>query len=216
MASPSRTSLSRSPQRAAPGLLGAVVESRLGGELVAVRLVEVEAYAGQGQDPASHAHRGRTARNATMFGPAGHAYVYFTYGMHWCLNVASGAAGEGGGILLRAGEVLVGLDVARGRRPAARRDVDLARGPARLAAALGVDGGCDGLDLLDPASPLRLRPGPRRPRGMAAGVVTSGPRVGVSSAQGTPWRFWLDADPHVSAYRPGRAAAKPSVPRGVG
>ena len=178
-----------------------------------VRLVEVEAYGGQGQDEASHAYRGPTARNASMFGPAGRAYVYFTYGMHWCLNVAAGAVGEGGGVLLRAGEVLSGVDVARARRPAARRDLDLARGPARLASALGVDGSCDGLDLFDPASPLRVRPGPRRPRGTSSPVVTSGPRVGVSSARGTPWRFWLDGDPHVSAYRAGRAAAKPSVPR---
>ena len=133
--------------------------------------------------------------------------------MHWCLNVAAGSAGEGGGVLLRAGEVLAGLDTARGRRPAARRDLDLARGPARLAAALGVDGSCDGLDLLDPASRLRLRPGPRRPRGTPSPALERGPRVGVATARTTPWRFWLGGDPHVSAYRPGRAAAKPPAPR---
>jgi DNA-3-methyladenine glycosylase len=115
-----------------------------------------------------------------MFGPAGRAYVYFTYGMHWCLNVAAGPAGEGGGVLLRAGEVLAGLDTARGRRPAARRDLDLARGPARLAAALGVDGSCDGLDLLDPASRLRLRP--------ARGVLAGRRRRPSSAARAWAWR----------------------------
>ncbi|GGS08749.1 putative 3-methyladenine DNA glycosylase [Micromonospora fulviviridis] len=178
---------------AARGLLGC----RLSGHGVTVRITEVEAYAGTAGDPASHAHRGRTPRNAVMFGPAGHAYVYFTYGMHWCVNVVTGPDGEASAVLLRAGEVVDGLDVARERRPAVRRDVDLARGPARLCAALGIDRSVYGADLLGDG-PVRLRP-PLAPVPEAA--VTAGPRVGVTGAYDVPWRFWLAGDPTVSAYR---------------
>ncbi|MEU9743888.1 DNA-3-methyladenine glycosylase [Micromonospora chersina] len=178
---------------AARGLLGC----RLGGHGVTVRITEVEAYAGTAGDPASHAHRGRTPRNAVMFGPAGHAYVYFTYGMHWCVNVVTGPDGEAAAVLLRAGEVVDGLDVARERRPAVRKDVDLARGPARLCAALGIDRSVYGADLLGDG-PVRLRP-PVAPVPEAA--VTAGPRVGVTGAHDVPWRFWIAGDPTVSAYR---------------
>jgi DNA-3-methyladenine glycosylase len=167
-----------------------------------VRITEVEAYAGIGQDPGSHAHRRRTQRNAAMFGPVGHAYVYFTYGMHWCLNVVVHPEGEAGAVLIRAGEVLGGVEVARTRRPACRADRDLARGPARLAAALGVTGVQDGRDLLDARGPLRL---------LASGPpaeparISCGPRTGVSGAGApTPWRFWLDDDPTVSPHRTAR------------
>ncbi|PSK65440.1 putative 3-methyladenine DNA glycosylase [Micromonospora sp. MH33] len=178
---------------AARGLLGC----RLSGHGVTVRITEVEAYAGTAGDPASHAHRGRTPRNAVMFGPAGHAYVYFTYGMHWCVNVVTGPDGEASAVLLRAGEVVDGLDVARERRPAVRRDVDLARGPARLCAALGIDRSVYGADLLGDG-PVRLRP-PLVP--VPGAAVTAGPRVGVTGAHDVPWRFWLAGDPTVSAYR---------------
>ncbi|KKK06047.1 DNA-3-methyladenine glycosylase [Micromonospora sp. HK10] len=178
---------------AARGLLGC----RLTGHGVTVRITEVEAYAGTAGDPASHAHRGRTPRNAVMFGPAGHAYVYFTYGMHWCMNVVTGADGEASAVLLRAGEVVDGLDLARSRRPAVRRDVDLARGPARLCAALGIDRSGYGADLLGDG-PVRLRP-PVAP--VPAAAVEAGPRVGVTGAHDLPWRFWLAGDPTVSAYR---------------
>ncbi|MFG3299199.1 DNA-3-methyladenine glycosylase [Micromonospora chersina] len=178
---------------AARGLLGC----RLSGHGVTVRITEVEAYAGTAGDPASHAHRGRTPRNAVMFGPAGHAYVYFTYGMHWCVNVVTGPEGEASAVLLRAGEVVDGLDVARERRPAVRKDVDLARGPARLCAALGIDRSVYGADLLGDG-PVRLRP-PLAPVPEAA--VTAGPRVGVTGAHDVPWRFWIAGDPTVSAYR---------------
>ncbi|MCW2621125.1 MAG: DNA-3-methyladenine glycosylase, partial [Frankiales bacterium] len=176
----------------APSLLGGLVSA--GG--VTVRLTEVEAYAGTGEDPGSHAHRGRTPRNAVMFGPPGFAYVYFTYGMHWCLNVVVAREGTASGVLLRGGEVVAGLDTARARRPGAS-DRDLCRGPARLAQALGVTGAQGGLDLLDPLSPVRLvLPSRRR------GRVVAGPRVGVAGegAQ-TPWRFSLEGEPTVSAYR---------------
>jgi len=177
-------------QAAARGLLGCLLSA--GG--VTVRLTEVEAYAGVGQDPASHAHRRRTPRNAPMFGPPGHAYVYFTYGMHWCLNVVCGPVGHASAVLLRAGEVVDGLELARSRRPGAR-DRDLARGPARLTTALGVDGSADGTAMLDGTGPLKL---------LAGGLVdpsrvVTGPRVGV--AVDHPWRFWIAGEPTVSPFR---------------
>jgi len=180
--------------RAARGLLGA----RLTGNGVTVRLTEVEAYSGQGIDPASHAHRGRTRRNEIMFGPAGHAYVYFTYGMHWCLNVVTGPAGVASAVLLRAGAVVDGVDVARKRRGPEVRDRELARGPARLVAALGVDGSAYGTSLLDGAGPLLLSPPPAP---VDEALIRTGPRVGVTGAHDVEWRFWLDGEPSVSAYR---------------
>ncbi|MEU2665478.1 DNA-3-methyladenine glycosylase [Micromonospora sp. NPDC007220] len=178
---------------AARGLLGC----RLTAGDVTVRITEVEAYAGTAGDPASHAHRGRTPRNAVMFGPAGHAYVYFTYGMHWCINVVTGPDGEASAVLLRAGEVVDGVETARARRPAVRRDVDLARGPARLCAALGIDKSAYGRWLLGDG-PVRLRPADVPVPGEA---VAAGPRVGVTGAHDVPWRFWIAGDPTVSAYR---------------
>nr|WP_121162726.1 DNA-3-methyladenine glycosylase [Micromonospora pisi] len=178
---------------AARGLLNCTLTA--GG--VTVRLTEVEAYAGTAGDPASHAHRGRTPRNSVMFGPAGYAYVYFTYGMYWCMNVVTGQEGEASAVLLRAGEVVDGLDLARSRRTAVRRDLDLARGPARLCAALGVGRAAYGLFLLGDG-PVRLAP-PAEPVPPAA--IAAGPRVGVTSAHDRPWRFWLDGDPTVSVYR---------------
>jgi DNA-3-methyladenine glycosylase len=177
---------------AARGLLGC----RLSAHGVTIRITEVEAYGG-GADPASHAYRGRTARNAVMFGPAGHAYVYFTYGMHWCMNVVTGVEGEASAVLIRAGEVVDGLPLARARRPAARRDVDLARGPARLCVALGLDGSANGVYLLGDG-PVRLTP---RVEPVLAEAIMAGPRVGVTGAPDWPWRFWLAGDPTVSQYR---------------
>lgn len=179
----------------APRLLGAVLRS---GE-VAVRLTEVEAYAGT-RDPGSHACRGRTPRTAVMFGPAGHAYVYFTYGMHWCLNVVTGPEGTASAVLLRAGQVIDGLDLARARRAGAS-DRDLCRGPARLCRALQVDGRLGGCDLLDPTSPLQLDLGTPPP------AVATGPRVGLSAGADLPWRFWVPGEPSVSAYRRGTRLA---------
>ena len=194
-----RTVLSGDVLAAAPRLLGALLSS--GG--VTVRLTEVEAYAGS-DDPGSHAYRGRTPRNAVMFGAAGHAYVYFSYGIHWCLNVVAGPDGEAAAVLLRGAEVVDGLGLARSRRPGAS-DQDLCRGPARLCRTLSVTGEQDGADLLDPRSPLRLIP-----TTTVAGVVRTGPRVGVAGeGAATPWRFWLDGEPSVSRYR----AAVPRVRR---
>ncbi len=189
-----RSVLAGRSEVAARSLLGC----RLTAGGVTVRLTEVEAYAGTGEDPASHAHRGRTERNAIMFGPAGFSYVYFTYGMHWCMNVVTGTPGVASAVLLRAGEVVSGLDAARARRPAVRRDVDLARGPARLCSVLGIDRSAYGLNLLDAASPVRLTWGPASETSSA---IAAGPRVGVTGAHDLEWRFWIADDPTVSAYR---------------
>ena len=192
----------------APRLIGAVLVSDVGSHEVAIRLTEVEAYEGA-HDPASHAFRGRTPRTAVMFGPPGHLYCYFTYGMHWCANVVCGPDGTASAVLLRAGAVVRGVEQARVRRPVARVERDLARGPARLASCLGLARHTDGVDLCDPESPVRLESLPARRR---PGVL-SGPRVGIRVATERPWRFWLAGDPTVSTFvaggrsrsgRPGR------------
>jgi DNA-3-methyladenine glycosylase len=202
----------------APDLLGCVLEHETGDGMVAVRLTEVEAYAGA-SDPASHAYRGRTARNAVMFGPPGHAYVYFTYGMHFCVNlVCQGEKGSASAVLLRAGAIVAGEDLARARRtrgpvpegpvpegpiPEGRARIasrDLARGPARLCQALAIDRSLDGADVCVAGSALRVRAGAGNPARSA--TIVTGPRVGVSSAAEIPWRFWYEGDPTVSAYRP--------------
>ncbi|WP_127570966.1 DNA-3-methyladenine glycosylase [Georgenia faecalis] len=200
--------LHRSALEVAPDLLGALVVVRGPEGEVAVRLTEVEAYEGA-RDPGSHAYRGPTPRTAPMFAPAGRLYVYFTYGMHWCANVVCGPDGTASAVLLRAGEVVTGLELARSRRPAARRDVDLARGPARLAQALGLTGA---------DSDLVFRRGGRaevRPPVAAPAEIRTGPRVGVAGPGGDPgefpWRFWIPGEPTVSTYRPGKARA-PRVP----
>jgi DNA-3-methyladenine glycosylase len=193
----------------APDLLGALVEHRSAAGSVAVRLTEVEAYDGEA-DPGSHAFRGRTRRNATMFGPPGHTYVYFTYGMHWCMNLVCSPPGAASAVLLRAGEVVSGAPLARTRRTASRSDRDLARGPARLTVALGVTGALDGTDVTDPAAGLVVHAGPPVER---EGVRT-GPRVGVAGAGAhVPWRFWLVGEPSVSTYRPAAARRRRVAPR---
>jgi DNA-3-methyladenine glycosylase len=187
----------------APLLLGALLVHDEGGVRVAVRLTEVEAYTGQ-TDPGSHAYRGRTPRTQVMFGPPGHLYVYFTYGMHWCANVVCGPQGEASAVLLRAGEVVEGVDVARSRRPAARSDLDLAAGPARLATALGIGREQNGADLCAPDSRLWLEPADAA---VEPSAVLTGPRVGVSGPGGDaatfPWRFWSSGELTVSVYRAG-------------
>jgi len=214
-----RDFLARPSVEVAPDLLGCVLEHETADGLVAVELTEVEAYAGR-SDPASHAYRGKTARNAVMFGPPGHAYVYFTYGMHFCVNmVCLGEAGSASAVLLRAGRIIAGEGLARARRTrgtAAIAPRDLARGPARLCQALAINRSQDGADVVSAGSPLRMLSGAGHPARSAVlgpgdgtlilpatprGIVT-GPRVGVSSAAEIPWRFWYDGDPTVSIYRP--------------
>lgn len=187
-----RALLARPSVEVAPLLLGAIIRV---GE-VAVRLTEVEAYLGEA-DPGSHAFRGPTPRTTVMFGEPGHLYTYFTYGMHVCANVVTSSAGEASAVLLRAGEVVEGLGLARERRASSRRDSDLAQGPARLVVALGItlaDGGSDletgrvTLELASSRSPFE-----------------NGPRTGVSGDGGSdayPWRFFVPGDPTVSPYKP--------------
>ncbi|HEX2296981.1 MAG TPA: DNA-3-methyladenine glycosylase [Pseudonocardiaceae bacterium] len=181
---------------AARRLLGCLLEADRPAGAVVVRLVEVEAYRGA-DDPAAHSYRGRTPRNAVMFGPPGHLYVYFVYGMHFCANVSCLPEGEPGAVLLRAAEVVSDLKVARAYRPTARSDAELARGPARLATLLGLHREHNGVDLTDPTSPVRLLASEPVP----AAQIHTGPRVGVAAARDRPWRFWVRDSPAVSTYR---------------
>lgn len=195
----------------APYLLGALVRHESPEGAVVVRLTEVEAYLGprlsEDPDPGSHSYGGRTERNATMFGPPGHLYVYFSYGMHFSANLVCRPEGISSGCLLRAGEIVEGLELARSRRPTAKRDAELAQGPARLAKAMGFKGEHNGLFAL--AGPVTVML-PETP----ANNIKSGPRVGISGPGGTaayPWRFWLNGEPTVSKFRPGvvRAPRRP-------
>ncbi|MHB1817958.1 MAG: DNA-3-methyladenine glycosylase [Streptosporangiaceae bacterium] len=235
----SREFYRRPAPEVAPDLLGCVLvhDTPLG--RVAVEIVEVEAYTGQ-TDPASHAFRGKTDRNAVMFGDPGHAYVYFTYGMHFCVNLVCQPAGEAAAVLLRAGRVIDGEDLAAARRAGqsgagqsgagqsragqsgvgagsrlGRAARHLASGPARLCQALGIDRALNGADVCDPGGSLRVLvplagvaepAGQGRDRGwpvrLPADQIARGPRVGVRDGAEVEWRFWIAADPVVSAYRP--------------
>ena len=191
-----RSFYARPPLTVARDLLGAVITHHTDEGSVSVRLTEVEAYAGL-EDPGSHAYRGRTPRVEVMFGRPGHAYVYFTYGMHWCANLVCLPEGVASAVLLRAGEVVDGIDLARARRPGAR-DRDLARGPARLTLALGVTGVQNGADVTRPGD-LVVRTGDKIPDAF----VATGPRTGVGGAGADfPWRFHIVGEPTVSPYRP--------------
>ena len=183
-------------------LLGRLLVHRAPEGTSAVRLVEVEAYDGAGLDPASHAHRGPTARNAVMFGPPGHLYLYFTYGMHWCVNVVCGPEGVAQAVLLRAGEPVCGTELMAARRPASRPR-DLARGPARLCQALGLARWANGASLA--SGPVLLTAGWPVPDDQ----VTWTGRVGVASAIDRPWRALVAGHPNVSPGRPGPARRPP-------
>ena len=212
-----RAFFDRPSAEVAPDLLGCLLVHDTPAGLVAAVLTETEAYAGQA-DPASHAFRGRTARNAVMFGPPGHAYVYFTYGMHFCVNLVCGPGSVASAVLLRAARVTEGAALAAARRSAGGgtggqraaagtepggsvRPVparDLARGPARLCQALGIDRSQDGADACALASPLRIC---APPEPVPVSRISSGPRVGISVATEVRWRFWVAGDPFVSPYR---------------
>ncbi|MCS5720795.1 DNA-3-methyladenine glycosylase [Herbiconiux sp. CPCC 203407] len=181
----------------APFLLGAVLSHDSPEGVVAVRITEVEAYLGEGVDPGSHAFRGRSKRTASMFGEPGRLYSYFTYGMHVCANVVCSPQGEASAVLLRGGEIVIGTDLARVRRPTARSDHTLARGPANLVRALGIALGEDGSRL--DVAPFGLVP----PASVATEVAVS-LRTGVSGAGGVEpfaWRFFLPGEPTVSPYK---------------
>lgn len=195
----------------AADLLGALVTHRTPDGEVTLRLTEVEAYGGL-DDPGSHAARGATARNRSMWLAGGYLYAYRHLGLHTCLNVVTGPEGRPAAVLLRGAEVVVGGPLALARRTergAVRADRDLARGPARLSVALGAGFDHDGADLLDRGGCLSLRvPPPEQPAapaGVTPRVVQSGPRVGVSGAGGDgalfPWRLWLADEQTVSVYR---------------
>jgi DNA-3-methyladenine glycosylase len=206
-----REFFARPSLQVAPDLLGCVLEHQTAAGLVAVELTEVEAYDGE-NDPASHAYHGKTRRNAVMFGPPGHAYVYFTYGMHFCANLVCLGNRGASAVLLRAGAVTEGEDLARARRTRGTALVgfrDLARGPARLCQALDIDRSQDGADVCVADSPLRVRWPDARTTDRSA-EIKSGPRVGIAAAAEVPWRFWLDGEPSVSPYR--RATPKRPKP----
>ena len=181
----------RHPTLLAPELLNKLLVRSDGR---AVRIVEVEAYAGH-EDPAAHGYRGRTARNATMFGPPGHLYVYFTYGMHWGSNAV---CGNGLGVLLRAGEPIQGLAAMLQARPAAKRDRDVASGPGKLSQAMGITRELDGSDLVTGDRGMLIvtdgTPPPTHP------IV--GPRIGISKAMELPWRWHVPDHEHVSVRPP--------------
>lgn len=207
-----RDLLSGDPVELAPRLLGSVISHTTSEGAVAIRLTELEAYRGERDsafpDPGAHSFRGKTARNAAMFGPPAHLYCYFTYGMHYCANLVCGPEGRASGILLRAGIVVEGTALAWSRRPAARKESELARGPARLATCLALTTADTGADLLAPPLDLRVPRSALAVEGPDERTVLSGPRVGVSGAGGSleyPWRFWLDGEPSVSVYRPAKA-----------
>jgi DNA-3-methyladenine glycosylase len=197
--------LGRAPTEVAPRLLGAVLRRESRDGVVAVRLTEVEAYDGAA-DPGSHAFRGRTARNAVMFGPPSHLYVYLIYGMHHCCNVVTRHDGVAGAVLLRAGEVVEGVELARDRRGGAA-DRDLARGPGRLCRALGLALDDDGVDLRTGSTTLHLSD-----RAMSSRRLATGPRVGLRQAAERPWRYWVRDHPTVSRFVP----AKPRTTSGSG
>ncbi|UYM05204.1 DNA-3-methyladenine glycosylase [Solicola gregarius] len=190
-----RERLTRPADEVAPDLLGWTLRHTTQDGTVAIVLTEVEAYLGEA-DPASHAYRGPTGRNAVMFGVAGHLYTYRSYGIHWCCNVVTGVDGRASAVLLRAGRVVEGHDLARERRGPRVAERALARGPGCLAQALGLSSEQYGADLIGDG-PVRLRPGAT----VDSARVGTGHRVGVRLAADVPWRFWLDGEPSVSAYR---------------
>ncbi|MGX1549347.1 DNA-3-methyladenine glycosylase [Streptomyces adustus] len=187
--------LARPAEEVAPELLGAVLTHETSGGTVRIAITETEAYSGAA-DPASHAYRGRTPRNAVMFGPAGHLYVYRSHGLHWCANIVTGTEGDASAVLIRAGRVVEGEDLARRRRGAKVETARLARGPGNFCQALGITAEHNGADLLRGAS-VALSEGEPVP----AALVRIGPRVGVSKAHDWQHRFFLADDPTVSAYR---------------
>ena len=211
-----REFFARPSVQVAPELLGCVLEHQTADGLVAVELTEVEAYMGA-EDPASHSYRGKTARNAVMFGPPGHAYVYFTYGMHFCVNLVCLLQDSASAVLLRAGRVVEGEELARARRTRGAVPVpfrNLARGPARLCQATAIDRSQDGADVCTAGLPLRVRwgqPGTVTTARSDLRKISSGPRVGISVATEVPWRFWLEGDPTVSAYKPAVARRRKLV-----
>jgi DNA-3-methyladenine glycosylase len=176
-------------------LLGAVIECRSDDGAVSGRIVETEAYVGE-HDLACHAAAGRTARTEPLYGPPGIAYVYFIYGMYWCVNAVTRAKNEPSAVLIRAVEPLDGIDVMRRRRPSARRDVDLTNGPGKLCLALGIDGRLNRHALQRP--PLIIRSGDSVPDSR----VTITPRIGITQCADWPLRWFITDNAYVSRTPP--------------
>ncbi|MER6414650.1 DNA-3-methyladenine glycosylase [Streptomyces humidus] len=197
--------LSRPAEEVAPELLGSVLACKSSKGTVSIAITETEAYSGTA-DPASHAYRGRTPRNAVMFGPAGHLYVYRSHGLHWCANVVTGTDGIASAVLVRAGRVIEGEDLARRRRGEKVESPRLARGPGNFCQALGITAEHNGAYLLLTGASVSLSEGESVP----AALIQAGPRVGVSKAHDWQHRFYLAGDPTVSAYRLS-PRAKPSA-----
>ncbi|WP_320784566.1 DNA-3-methyladenine glycosylase [Streptomyces sp. CRN 30] len=187
--------LAHPAEEVAPKLLGSVLTCKTPEGTVSIAVTETEAYSGAA-DPASHAYRGRTPRNAVMFGPAGHLYVYRSHGLHWCANVVTGTDGTASAVLIRAGKVIEGEDLARERRGERVESARLSRGPGNFCQALGITAEHNGADLLTGASVVLSEGEP-----VPAALIQVGPRVGVSKAHDWQHRFYLAGDPTVSAYR---------------
>ncbi|MEU0964190.1 DNA-3-methyladenine glycosylase [Streptomyces sp. NPDC005917] len=196
--------LAHPAEEVAPKLLGAILTHETPEGTVSITITETEAYSGSA-DPASHAYRGRTPRNAVMFGPAGHLYVYRSHGLHWCANIVTGADGIATAVLIRAGRVIEGEELARERRGGKVESPRLARGPGNFCQALGITAEHNGTDLLTGAS-VTLSEGEPVP----AALIQAGPRVGVSEAHDWQHRFYLAGDPTVSAYRLSPRAKPPA------
>jgi DNA-3-methyladenine glycosylase len=199
-----RSFFARAPEVVATDLIGRVLvapDPSGGATPILLRLTETEAYHGE-QDPASHAYRGPTPRTAVMFGPPGFLYTYFVYGMHWCANIVTGVDGEASAVLMRAAAVIRNVAAVRERRRSRSgtvpRDVELARGPARLAGCLALGRADSGADLLAPGAPFAVHAGDGIPR-----QVGAGPRVGVAAGADTQWRFFELDEPTVTTYRRG-------------
>ncbi len=199
-----REFFARDATELAPLLLGSVFRHTTAEGTVAVRLTELEAYRGSGEDPGSHAHRGMTPRTRPMFGPPAHLYAYFTYGMYVCANIICAPEGMAGGLLMRGGEVVEGIELARMRRSKAAGDRDLARGPAKLAASLGIRLDQSGADLLAPPFELELA--------QTRVAFSTSARTGINGeggGDGFPWRFFIAGDRTVSPYKRHPKLAKP-------
>ncbi|MER6722916.1 DNA-3-methyladenine glycosylase [Streptomyces halstedii] len=196
--------LAHPAEEVAPKLLGSILTCKTAEGTVSIAITETEAYSGTA-DPASHAYRGRTPRNAVMFGPAGHLYVYRSHGLHWCANVVTGTDGIASAVLIRAGRVIEGVDLARKRRGVRVETPRLARGPGNFCQALGITAEHNGADLLTGTS-VMLSEGESVP----TALIQVGPRVGVSKAHDWQHRFYLAGDPTVSAYRLSPRAKPPA------
>ena len=187
--------LSGDPDSVAKRLLGCYINRSLGNKKIVCKIVETEAY--DQLDPASHSYRGMTPRNSIMFGEAGYLYVYFSYGIHYCMNVVTGVEGHASAVLIRAVEPISGLDAIRANRPNISKERMLTNGPGKVCQALAVDLDFNGHDLTRQPLTLTLR------SRLASSQIVIGPRIGITKAADVPWRFFVKDNPYVSVQRRG-------------